>query len=95
MADSETFFGEGTPMARYIIFDGATTRQEHPTMNLRYLQRIKPQTESDDYRSYTPLAFVVAPCRVLQQEWAIITFDGQNRPIDRKTEWRDVPLVTE
>lgn len=79
-----------------------THTETHPTMNLRYLQRIPIKTEripikteSDDYRSYIPLAFLVAPSRVFQQEWAIITFDGQSRPIDRKTEWRDVPVVTE
>ena len=57
-----------------------STTDAHPTMNLRHLDR------ATDHHAVRQ--------QVLQQEWAIITLDGMNRPIDRKTEWRDVPVVT-
>ena len=73
------------------LYGGDPATETHPTMSLRYQQRgvqIMATTPDGAY------AFPINP-PVLQQEWATITFDGMNRPIDRKTEWRDVPVVTE
>jgi hypothetical protein len=68
-----------------------TIIETHPTMNLRFIQRGNEMVVS----SHGPVAipFPRNP-RVLQQEWATITFEG-NRPVQRETEWRDVPLVVE
>lgn len=81
---TETFFGGDAPVAHDIIFGdyvAPATTHEHSTTNLRYVDR--------------PTGHIAVRQLVLQQEWAIVTFDGRNRPIDRKTEWRDVPVVTE
>ena len=76
--------------------------EAHPTMELRLIQRGPVEVEmvhSTPMGGYSLSREKPRP-RILQQRWAIITFEridpiAHAIPIKRETEWRDVPLVEE
>ena len=69
-----------------------TSTEKHPTGKLRFHQQ-GPVVMVVAHDGMTAIPASTNP-RILQQEWAIITFEG-TRPQTRRTEWRDVPLVVE
>lgn len=79
VADHLSANGVFTPLDEKVI-------DTRPTGHHRYVVRPLPPGEMDVNKPYVR--------RIHQMEWITLTFQGA-KIIDRKTEWRDVPLVAE